>query len=94
MIGFAGANDEAELAYMVSPTHWGRGYATEASARLIAYIFEETGFAMIVARAMTSNPASETVLRKVGFCRESVRDVELPIREGVFRTSFWRARKS
>jgi len=74
---------------MVSPTYWGRGYATEAAARLVAYIFEVTGFPKVIARCMTSNLASANVLQKVGFRTEGEADVELPARGGQVRTTFW-----
>jgi len=90
MVGFVGHGTEAELNYMVSPSCWGRGIATEAASRLVAYIFAETQFAAVIARAMVSNPASEAVLRKVGLRRVREGDVELPLRGGVFPTSFWR----
>lgn len=93
MVGFVGHGDDAELAYMVSPAHWGRGYATEATSRLIAYILTETPFTTVVARAMIANPASEAVLRKAGLRWEREADVELPLRGGVFPTSFWRLRR-
>jgi len=90
MVGFIGDGPEAELSYMVSPSHWGQGYATEAASRLVTYIFAETQFAAVTARAMVSNPASEAVLRKVGLRWVREGDVELPLRGGVFPTSFWR----
>jgi RimJ/RimL family protein N-acetyltransferase len=90
MAGFVGSGTEAELAYMVAPQHWGQGYATEATSRLIAYLFGETGFSSVLARAMTANPASEEVLRKAGLHWEREAEVELPIRGGMVATSFWR----
>jgi len=90
MVGFIGHGSEAELSYMVAPSLWGHGYATEAASRLVAYIFAETPFSSVVARAMIANPASEAVLRKAGLRREREGDVTLPLRGGVFPTSFWR----
>jgi RimJ/RimL family protein N-acetyltransferase len=90
MIGYEIAGGEAELAYMLSPAHWGQGYATEACREMIAYIFETTRAAAIVARVMIDNKASEAVLRKVGFSWQRAAAVELPLRGGAFLTSFWR----
>jgi ribosomal-protein-alanine N-acetyltransferase len=90
MVGFVGHGAEAELSYMVAPSCWGHGYATEAAARLVAHIFGQTQFAAVIGRAMIANPASEAVLRKAGLRREREGDVELPLRGGVFPTSFWR----
>ena len=90
MVGFIGHGTEAELSYMVSPSCWGHGYATEAAARLVGYIFAETPFVAVIGRAMICNPASEAVLRKAGLRWVRAGDVELPLRGGVFPTSFWR----
>lgn len=90
MVGYEIAGAEAELAYMLSPAHWGQGYATEACRQMIAYIFEATRAAAVVARVMVDNKASEAVLRKVGFSWQREAPVELPARGGAFLTSFWR----
>jgi RimJ/RimL family protein N-acetyltransferase len=93
MVGFVGLGQTAELAYMLSPEHWRRGYATEAAREVVRFVFESTSFSAVAARAMTANPASENVLRSVGFTWEHEDDVELPMRGGVFRTSFWRVKR-
>ena len=90
MIGYEIKACEAELAYMVSPTHWRYGYATEACKSVIEHIFAATEATAVVARAMAHNKASEAVLRKVGLERQCEALVELPIRSGAFLTSFWR----
>jgi ribosomal-protein-alanine N-acetyltransferase len=94
MVGYVRGGNEAELSYMVSPAHWRRGYATEAASRLIAYILSETPFTAVVARVMIANPASEAVLRKAGLRWEREADVQLPLRGGVFPTSFWRLHRA
>ena len=81
---------ESELAYMVSPIHWGRGYASEACRRIVAHIFDATEAKAVIARAMADNKASEAVLRKAGLRWQSEMPVELPIRSSTFLTSFWR----
>lgn len=90
MTGYEITGSEAELAYMLSPEHWGQGYATEACRKMIAHIFEATPAAAVVARVMVDNKGSEAVLRKVGFGRQREALVELPLRGGSFLTSFWR----
>jgi ribosomal-protein-alanine N-acetyltransferase len=90
MVGYDSHGEEAELAYMVSPIHWGLGYASEACRRIVAHIFEATEARAVVARAMTANKASEAVLRKAGLRWLFEKSVELPIRSGTFPTSFWR----
>jgi len=90
MTGYEISGSEAELAYMLSPDHWGQGYATEACRRMIAYIFEATSAVAVVARVMADNKTSEAVLRKAGLSRQREALVELPLRGGAFLTSFWR----
>ncbi|WP_083839130.1 GNAT family N-acetyltransferase [Bradyrhizobium sp. STM 3809] len=90
MIGYQIKDMEAELAYIVSPVHWRRGYATEACREIIAYIFGATEAEAVTARAMTANTASEAVLRKAGLRWQSELPVVLPVRSGTFPTSCWR----
>jgi ribosomal-protein-alanine N-acetyltransferase len=90
MVGYHSYELEAELAYMVSPTYWGLGYASEACRRIVAYIFNATEAKAVIARAMTDNRASEAVLRKAGLRWQSEIPVELPVRSGTFLTSCWR----
>ena len=90
MVGYQTEDLEAELAYMVSPAHWRRGYASEACKAIIAHIFSATEAKAVTARAMTDNKASEAVLRKAGLRWQSNSPVELPVRSGIFFTSFWR----
>lgn len=90
MVGYQTGEMEAELAYMVSPIHWGLGYASEACRRIVAHIFSATEAKAIIARAMTDNKASEAVLRKAGLRWQSEISVELPVRSGTFLTSCWR----
>jgi RimJ/RimL family protein N-acetyltransferase len=90
MIGYQTRDKEAELAYMVSPIHWGRGYAGEACREIVAHIFSTTEADAVIARAMVDNKASEAVLYKAGLQRKSEMPVELPVRAGTFLTSFWR----
>ena len=90
MVGYQTTDLESELAYMVSPLHWGLGYASEACRTIVAHIFNTTQAKAVVARAMADNKASEAVLRKAGLRWQSEMPVELPIRAGTFPTSFWR----
>ena len=58
--------ESAEFGYAIGRAWWGRGYATEASAALLDYCFDELGFEEMYAHAMTRNPASVRVLQKLG----------------------------
>jgi RimJ/RimL family protein N-acetyltransferase len=90
MVGYEIKNSEAELAYMVSPSHWGRGYATEACKRLVTHVFAATDAIAVWARVMAANKASEAVLRKAGLRWQREAPVELPMRGGTFVTTYWR----
>lgn len=59
--------DHAELGYWIGKPYWGHGYATEAVGALIAHAFDADGFAYLKAGHFADNPASERVLRKLGF---------------------------
>lgn len=61
---------EAELGYELQPECWGRGYAAEAAAALLAFGFEALGLHRVAARCVADNTASARVLAKLGFRRE------------------------
>ncbi len=60
------ADGPAELGYWIARAHWGRGYATEAGAAVIA-VAGMLGHRALVASHFLDNPASGAVLRKLGF---------------------------
>lgn len=66
-IGFADAGDgDTELGYWIARDHWGRGYATEAG-RAVLQNARTLGHKRLVASHFVDNPASGSVLRKLGF---------------------------
>jgi RimJ/RimL family protein N-acetyltransferase len=62
----------AELGYWIALKLWNRGYATEASQRLIDFGFEVLGLHRIESRHFLRNPASGRVMKKVGMQPEGV----------------------
>jgi ribosomal-protein-alanine N-acetyltransferase len=60
---------EVECAYLIDHPFWGRGLATEAVRASIAWGFAERGFSHIIAISEPENPASMTVMAKVGMQR-------------------------
>ena len=68
--------DHAELGYWIGKPYWGKGYATEAVRALIGHAFEADGFDYLTAGHFTDNPASERMIRKLGFVAlgEEMRD--------------------
>ena len=60
-----------ELGFVFHPDWGGRGYATEAAARLLQIGFEEVGFQRIVGRLEARNEASARVMERLGLRREA-----------------------
>ena len=61
-----------ELGIMFERAHHGRGYATEAARRVLAFGFEGMGFHRVIGRAEARNTASVRVLEKLGMRREAL----------------------
>jgi ribosomal-protein-alanine N-acetyltransferase len=84
LIGTCGAygwdreNRRVDIGYHVLPSHWGRGYATEATRAILRWSFDHLDVHRIQADCTEGNIASERVLLKCGFTVE-----------GVWRESCW-----
>jgi [ribosomal protein S5]-alanine N-acetyltransferase len=57
---------EIEVAYMLTPTVWGHGYATEAARACLTYGFEKLQLDRIIGVTQEANRRSQHVLEKVG----------------------------
>lgn len=69
-IGAGPAEDGASLlepGYALGRSYWGHGYATEALAAVVRYLFESEGQAALACCHARENPASGCVMRKCGF---------------------------
>ena len=75
-VGIADRGSNSELGYWVVPSHWGRGYATEAARAVVAAARYSLPIDRLVSGHFTDNPASGAVLRKLGFVAsgEELRD--------------------
>ena len=74
MIGSCGlVNEEGKIqfGYVLSPLHWGRGYATEATQVLLSQLKNHTGIFRVSTFVDAENTASIKVLKKCGFSRRS-----------------------
>lgn len=60
----------AELGFALRSDRWGRGYATEAAARLARHAFDDLAMHRLEADVDPRNEASLAVLAKLGFERE------------------------
>lgn len=61
---------------------WGYGYTTEAMQGIIHFAKENLGITEIVGRHAKENPASENVMKKLGF--KYVRDIPYECDEGKY----------
>ncbi|WBW95529.1 GNAT family N-acetyltransferase [Oceanirhabdus sp. W0125-5] len=59
-----------EIGYVFNPKFYGKGYATEASKRILKYGFEDKGAHRIMAHANVKNIASWKVLERLSLRRE------------------------
>lgn len=81
LLGSIGAVPSEEHSAVLEPGYafgrafWGRGYATEALAAVVRYLFEAEGQAALACCHAHANPASGRVMRKCGF---------RPTRNGVY----------
>ena len=56
-----------ELGYWIGEKYWGRGYAAEASKKVIQHAFEDLNIKEIYASYRIENTQSKRVLEKLGF---------------------------
>ena len=68
-IGMCGVHpsQDWEIGYWLGRPFWGRGYATEACGRAVAWAFDELKAETLNAGWFHDNPASGRVLTKLGF---------------------------
>ncbi|WP_162958353.1 GNAT family N-acetyltransferase [Nocardia yunnanensis] len=71
LVGTAGlrrldGGPELEVVYSLDPEHWGRGFAGEAAAAVVAYAFEKLGAARVLAEVDAGNAASIAVIERLG----------------------------
>ncbi|UKJ64830.1 GNAT family N-acetyltransferase [Cellulosimicrobium cellulans] len=76
--------DEAEIGWALSPSHQGRGYATEAVRALLEVCFDDLGLRRVVANAFLANEASWRLMERVGMRREGV-----GVRDSLHRDLGW-----
>jgi ribosomal-protein-alanine N-acetyltransferase len=72
------ANRRVDIGYHLMPSHWGKGYATEAARAVIGWCFDNLDVHRIQADCTDGNIASERVMLRCGFRHE-----------GTWRESCW-----
>ena len=65
-------SDCAEVGYVLNPSYWGRGIASEALSRVLQFAFEELGVNRVEARFMDGNARSQRVMEHVGMTFEGM----------------------
>lgn len=66
-IGIHPDGDGDEIGYWLTPTAWGRGYATEAGRAMLGIARHAMGLKRLRSGHFLDNPASGRVLAKLGF---------------------------
>ena len=59
-----------EIAYIIDPEYWGKGFATEALGRAVEFLQKDVKIHKIRASVFAKNLASKRVLEKLGFTLE------------------------
>lgn len=80
----AAAGQQAELGWLLHPTHAGRGYATEAVSALIGLCFGPLGLRRVVAHCFAGNTASWRLMERLGMRREAH-----TVRDSLHRSGEW-----
>ena len=62
-----GEKEEAEIGYWLGIDYWGQGVVSEACQRIVEFAWDDLSLDRILARRLSSNPASGRVLEKAGF---------------------------
>ena len=68
--GYAPEHARAELGYVLSREHWGRGLMPEAVRAVIRFGFGRMGLNRVQARCIAENAASARVMEKAGMTYE------------------------
>ncbi len=56
-----------EIGWALHPDHWGKGYATEAGATAIEYVFAHHDVDAVYSVILPENTASQAVAKRLGF---------------------------
>ena len=64
---FSIEQNDAELGYWLSESHWGKGIMTEAVAAMVHHAFNTVKLEQLVSCYHNDNPVSGRILRRIGF---------------------------
>ena len=71
-----------EIGWRLDPSHWGRGYATEAATALLAFAFRTARLDEVVGFTVDHNHRSRRVMEKLGMRLEVLEPGARPGRDG------------
>ncbi len=71
-VGIINNNGDLQFGYILSPTYWGKGIATEAARAILKHISSINGIKRIGTFVSTENKASVRVLEKCGLRQEAL----------------------
>lgn len=75
---------QADLGWVLHPSHTGRGFATEAVKEVLRICFEDLGLRRVTAECFAGNDASWRLMERLGMRRETH-----TVRESLHRTGRW-----
>jgi [ribosomal protein S5]-alanine N-acetyltransferase len=70
-IGVINESGKCSFGYILSPNHWGKGYATEAAKSILNLLIQQENVFRIWTLCHVDNQSSARVLQKVGMVLES-----------------------
>lgn len=76
-------NEWVELGYVMNQNYWNKGIMTESVKLVMAYSFNVLKLNRVIARAISLNTGSYTVMEKVGMTKEGVSREHFK-KEGIF----------
>jgi len=86
---------EVELGYVVKPSFWRKGFATEIARAALCVGFEDLRFERIIAIALASNAGSRRVMERCGMTFEADTTLFAPsvptVRYGLSRAEWFRS---
>lgn len=83
IINISKQNSCGDISYFINPDYWNMGYATEAAGIMLDYGFNRLNLNRIGGRCMSKNPASASVMKKLGMKHEGRGRSEI-YKDGIF----------
>ena len=77
---------EIRVGYLLAEPYWGRGFASELIAGLVAWCRQQPSVEFLAGGVAADNPASARVLEKNGF-RQSTAEDDVSNSEAIWRLS-------